>query len=362
LLYTPNNHQQLKSYKMDIEFHYYITYLIAVKAGFSPEDALTLAHASQYVDNNNTEYTIDKGLNSEFRNPISQTLDITKPQKERLEIYPVFHFIPGNRFADTAKRKDGTAHPLNTTPNSDHANAILELALESRDLLRIGIACHGYVDTWAHQNFVGCDDDFNSVKGFPETIIPNIGHADAFKRPDNPGLIWTDPRLAQDKIKNKERYLEAAQCLLQKLAFYNGKNVLEETLVELRNDINQAIGRNGDHGGDSQKSRIKRYLRLATKPEYGSTPLPKYKENKWFGDAVKREIRGEERTAGRGVSGDYDYFWKDRGNHKNTSWYKFQKAVTQHQEETLAFLEENIPEFGNASIAAKTYIITQKAS
>jgi len=347
---------------MDIEFHYYITYLIAARAGFSPEDALTLAHASQYVDDNNAPYTIDKRQKSEFTNSISQTLNITKPQKERLEIYPVFHFIPGNRFADTAKRKDGSTHPLNTTPNSDHANAILDLALESRDFLLIGIACHDYVDTWAHQNFVGCDDDFNSIKGFPETIIPNIGHADAFHNPDNPGLIWTNPRLAQDKINNKKRYLEAAQCLLQKLAFYNGKNVLEETLVELRNDINQAIGRNGEHGGDSKKSRIKRYLRLAKQSEYGSTPLPKYRENKWFGEAVKRKIRGEERTAGRGVSGDYNYFWRDRESHKNTSWYKFQKAVTQHQEETLAFLEEKTPEFGETSLTTETPIPSRKAS
>ena len=39
---------------MNTEFHYYITYLIAAKAGFPAEEARLLAYASQYVDNNDT--------------------------------------------------------------------------------------------------------------------------------------------------------------------------------------------------------------------------------------------------------------------------------------------------------------------
>lgn len=330
---------------MDIEFHYYITYLIAVKAGFSVDDALILAHACQYTDDNNEKYTVDRGQASEFTNHISQTLDITKPQKERLEIYPVFHFIPGNYLDGAAKRKDGETHPLNTTPNSDHTNAIFELASKRHDLLHLGIACHGYADTWAHQNFVGCEDDFNGVRGFPQEIIPNIGHADAFHKPDKPGLVWTDTRLVNGEIDNKKRYLDAAQCLLKKLAVYNGKSISEPALKKFCHDISQAIGRNGEHGGDSKKSRIKRYLCLATEPEYGGNPLPKYKKNKWFDKAIRKISRGKERTAGRSVSGYYDYFWINRKNYKNTYWYKFQEAAALHQKDTLAYLRNNIPEF-----------------
>ena len=50
---------------MDIEFHYYMTFLIAGKAGFGEEDAFTIAYASQYVDDNdtgpNTSYTPANG-------------------------------------------------------------------------------------------------------------------------------------------------------------------------------------------------------------------------------------------------------------------------------------------------------------
>jgi hypothetical protein len=37
---------------MDREFHYYMTHLIASRAGFWPDDAFTIAHASQYTDEN----------------------------------------------------------------------------------------------------------------------------------------------------------------------------------------------------------------------------------------------------------------------------------------------------------------------
>ena len=37
---------------MDIEFHYYMTFLIAGKAGFGKDDTATIAYSSQYVDDN----------------------------------------------------------------------------------------------------------------------------------------------------------------------------------------------------------------------------------------------------------------------------------------------------------------------
>jgi hypothetical protein len=37
---------------MDVEFHYYMTYLVAAKAGFGSDDAFKIAYTSQYVDDN----------------------------------------------------------------------------------------------------------------------------------------------------------------------------------------------------------------------------------------------------------------------------------------------------------------------
>jgi len=46
---------------MDVEFHYYMTYLVAAAAGYPPADALKIAYASQYVDDNKFQFDIDKG-------------------------------------------------------------------------------------------------------------------------------------------------------------------------------------------------------------------------------------------------------------------------------------------------------------
>lgn len=170
---------------MNIEFHYWITGLIAHRAGFSKEDSTTIAYSSEYVDKNDIIYDIkDKISKKKYSNYISQTMNILKPKMELMLIYPIFHFIPGQPDADIARRKDGKMHLLNTTPNNQHANELMDAAFKSsRDsrLYRIGIATHGYVDTWAHQNFIGWYDYFNNI-GLD--IKPDIGHANAEYHPD----------------------------------------------------------------------------------------------------------------------------------------------------------------------------------
>jgi len=74
---------------MNIEFHYYITYILAVKARFGPEEAQTIAYSSQYVDDNNQKYTLDKNKPDEYQNYISQTLNILKPKCELIRIHPL---------------------------------------------------------------------------------------------------------------------------------------------------------------------------------------------------------------------------------------------------------------------------------
>ena len=64
---------------MDIEFHYYMTYLIAAKAGFGAKDALTIATACYYVDDNDMVLQIDQGMASGYSNYISQTKNILRP-------------------------------------------------------------------------------------------------------------------------------------------------------------------------------------------------------------------------------------------------------------------------------------------
>ena len=271
---------------MDIEFHYYITGLIAAKAGFPPDQATIIAHSSQYVDDNDIRYEIDKGKASSYRNYISQTMNILKPKAKLLRIYPIFHFIPGDPKAKTAWRKDGKLHWLNTTPNSSNANAIMDKALESDDIYRIGIAAHGYVDTWAHQNFVGWYDYFNNI-GLD--IKPDIGHADAEHHPDYISHIWMDERLTKPEIDNRARYMSAAQTLFLKYCEYNKSengpdnssmwNALEQKLSELMGET---------YTGDKSKYKDERIEKYKETVPW----LSEFDEKSWFDEAIDTKVRG----------------------------------------------------------------------
>ena len=51
---------------MDIEFHYYITYVIALRAGFNAEDSYVLAYSSQHTDDNTAIFKISQGTSDEY--------------------------------------------------------------------------------------------------------------------------------------------------------------------------------------------------------------------------------------------------------------------------------------------------------
>lgn len=314
---------------MDKEFHYYITYFIAQKAGFSDQDAYVLAYSSQYTDDNNVDYVINPDTSSQYHVYISQTYDIFKPQEERLRIYPVFHFMPASGdelSADSAKRKDGKTHLLNTIPNNGNARLCLTDALGSRDLYRTGIATHAYADAFAHQNFLGCKDDFNDIRGLIETIIPSIGHADARSKPDIPTKLWKDNRLIEknEAINNKTRFLDAAGCLYDIYRDHLGTRNIRKKVVR---QIDEATGNNAG----TAKERIGRYKELI------GPGFAEYDKKSWFKKAVDFDTRIID-----GVSSDNDrrteiiYHWKP--NYRLSHWYRFQEAVKAHQQFAMNFI------------------------
>jgi hypothetical protein len=331
---------------MNAEFHYYITWLIAARAGFPPGDARIVAWSSQYTDDNSTIFTIDRDLPTEYGNYISQTLNILKPQQTLLRIYSLFHFIPGDPMVASSWRKDGAMHWLNTTPDSENANLVMDAVLTSGNLYRIGIACHSYADTWAHQNFVGYLHEFNGMKGPIDSAIPDIGHADARHAPDLPALIWQDARLIYEPVDNKDRFLRAAAGLFRKLAKYADPKMTRRELrkreTQLNADLDRCIGP-ADPEGAHADQRITRYCELSSTPEYGGREMERYNARRWMDEAVNEKVRGLRDRS------DYflarldpltdSYFWKNRESYRETHWYRFQEAVKEHQNETWQILE-----------------------
>jgi len=332
---------------MDIEFHYYITYLIALKAGFNSEEAYIIAYSSQYVDNNDIIFEINRGGPQYYSNYISQTMNILKPKDKLFRIYPIFHFIPGEPLSLSARRKDGKLHFLNTTPNSQNAQNILKASLETGNLYNIGISCHAYADTWAHQNFVGYFDDFNAVKGLLENAIPKIGHAGAGHKPDWPALTWIDCRLVRslEIIDNKLRFIEAAKHLFEKLRKCVMPTCSQHTITkdkeELARDISHAIGK-PDGTNRYKKLRIERYKRLSKRSAYGNVNLKEYDQYAWLDEAINEDTRGMRDRSScilrKFLPMNDVYKWKDIDNYKNTHWYKFQEAVKTYQNQVQDIL------------------------
>ena len=345
---------------MDIEFHYYMTYLIAARAGFAPDEAAIIATASQEVDDNHIAILVSEGTPQAYVSAVSQTMNILAPHQD-LRIYPIFHFIPGVPDAPTARRKDGQTSAWMTTPNSPLAQAMLDTALTSGSLHRIGASSHAYADTWAHQNFIGKDDPLNEMP-HPESLfaelkqkVLKIGHALANHDPDIPDLIWTDARLSSPQIVNADRFMEAARELYAKYCQVTKKPLTvadQESLVaDLRADIGPP-----SPASAPPASRIDRYKERALAPAYGGQLIPDYQPGAWADAAFveqRRNLGNEIDTwlaTHAGLASDtltlhpMTYTWKDPDTCKTTDWFRFQEAVKAHLDECWALLHQHMPQ------------------
>jgi hypothetical protein len=325
---------------VDTEFHYWITGLIAHKSGFEPEEAKVIAYASEYVDENDISIRVqDRNGKGSYSNFISQTMNILKPKDSLMRIYPIFHFIPGDPAADTARRRDGKMHILNTTPNSENANEVIDSAFKSPEdarLYRIGIASHAYVDTWAHQNFVGWYDYFNNI-GLD--VKPDIGHADGEHHPDWICHNWEDNRLVESAISNRARFTSAAESLFKKYCHYlstQGRPDKSSEWEKLEEELMLIQGRSysGDklrHMDDRMKSYKKRLK-----------GWPEFNESVWIDDAIETKVRGL-RDSKEGITSimtiyEDEYYWKNSITKEDTHWFKFQEAVKAHERFSIKLL------------------------
>lgn len=324
---------------MDTEFHYYITGIVAHAAGFTEAEARIIAFASEYVDENDVGFCIeDHRTEDVYTAYISQTMNVLKPKRSMMRIYPVFHFMPGDPFSDEACRRDGKMHLLNTTPDNEYANELMDEAFKSADdvrLHRIGVASHMYADTWAHQNFVGWYDYFNNMGLDPK---PDIGHADGEHHPDWVAHRWQDCRLVNEDVDNNERFLQAAERLYDKYRRFNetrGKDIplSREVLSEsLRAIMGKSTSGPLKRGGSA---RLDAYGELV--PWLGD-----FDEDRWFDEALDCEVRGL-KDGNHGIASSFSfikdrYFWKEGVDKEGTDWFRFQEAVKAHQRRAMELL------------------------
>ena len=261
---------------MNLEFHYYSTAFLAVKAGFSLEEATTLAFAGQYVDHHHraceiqtSRGTVFSGATQNFSFWDSATVT---------EVLAPFHFFPAGRAEpgqpQTSVRIDGARTIWDVRPNSPRVRRLLVEALKSKNLHRIGLALHTFSDTWAHQNFTARDEDWNRLE--KNNHLPSPGHAQAGWAPDLWLTTWTDPRLQQSEVVNLIRFADCARKVYRYLCTYRGKDFRqdEEAVAEELAALVEA-GR----GRDSVEDRVIEFV-LALN-------LEPYDRSRWLAQALE---------------------------------------------------------------------------
>ena len=218
---------------MQKDFHYHCVGVITKAAGFSSPDALTIAYASQYVDDSTESEPIRDG--DLIFDPV-RTAHLGLKAYEwpiQKKVYIPFHFIPpepmwspGDTFA--------------TIPDSRFARMILEDAGKEQHeplrLYRIGVALHTFADTWSHQGFSGREHKENDVESIEHRegkkwkhllleniyldVLPQIGHTEADYFPDQPFLRWRYTKKETNEVierNNTKDFLKAAKTIYDQM-------------------------------------------------------------------------------------------------------------------------------------------------
>lgn len=247
---------------MDRDYHYDMIKVLAHHAGFEDREAQLVAYACQYVDDANEFQPM------EFDN--LPALKAAAPEAEALGLfvddrfdrvctghddlqalggaltyaqhntYLPFHFVPTDT-AGQRTRFNGTNYM--TSPDCvlvrelvDGAVAAVRAASDeaARDqsLIRLGIALHSYIDSWAHKDFSGLfSERDNSVTDlrlesrdgkrqepihidFAASVVPETGHAKAHRFPDCSHHRWgyRNPKTGDPYWRdNPKLYMEAAR-------------------------------------------------------------------------------------------------------------------------------------------------------
>jgi len=240
---------------MQIDFHHATTYVLARLAGFGADDAGTIAHAAQYVDDATSSGDVHFENKALYRRISSahKMLDLrnTKETANHLVWLP-FHFLPGNDGLPAGQDSDSFIHKIVCRPNSPVAQDMVRQCIVDQKrrygLHRLGVTMHVYADTWAHQGFAGVLHTINDVEDAKETgnsrvfsrfghlgdflrdalddAIPPLGHGRATDFPDMPFLSWQYTNGLGELVErdNTEIFCDAAQHLCAAMQRYRAGN------------------------------------------------------------------------------------------------------------------------------------------
>ena len=172
---------------MNQDFHYYGTYMAALTAGYSNDDSKIIAYAAQYVDDMDISILRDVRIANKTATVQTEAQILKSSHAEKQNIWPIFHFLPGNvsditnqKMLDNSQtaRKTFLSKQRNFTkmiclPNSELVfeminstkksfdetnqikNSIERATSKIQNLVLVGLRLHILADTWAHSYFAG---------------------------------------------------------------------------------------------------------------------------------------------------------------------------------------------------------------
>ncbi len=322
---------------MQLDMHYYGTYVMARAAGLNRKTSEIIATASQFVDDNAEKESVNFRDGGEMNAEATahHTLQIKNLDREdQRQIWVPFHFLPGNEGESFTEK-------LICQKNSPIAEDMVRFNLshlrESYALPLIGITAHVYADTFSHYGFSGISSRKNKIindsfkfeeidpdmegyirkkealfkENYPnENIMVNIkswfaekmsgalGHAAAVTFPDRPFLQWSFKyEWAKQRCPlrdNPKVYLDACEKLhgmFRKVA--KKQDLVEENSFKDFNSIRDIVSSVLRTQAD-QEGRIKAWKDVVLKGDIigtGAEKIPPYKKNDWPNqrDNLKRE-------------------------------------------------------------------------
>ena len=250
---------------MKIDAHYYAVLAFCRAIGFNRESAVTIACASQFVDDARINHVVIEGdipegvLYDTIEGKPSFFNMATCHSYTRIKTFnydamisntSAFHFVPGCGGNHFVKQ-------LRCVEEGPVISGILKEALLTDDLVKLGMVLHAWADTFSHQGFSGLLSKVNDIEQVRilngsgivmdkfkfifkwlkdaafeqlDLLIPAYGHGQAMVYPDLPYLIWryeydyTDEfsrgLKSSGTIDNRDRFKRAFQGMSRHLTLY----------------------------------------------------------------------------------------------------------------------------------------------
>ncbi len=311
---------------MQLDMHYYGTYVLAKLAGLKDEICEIIATSSQLVDDNVADQDLEFLEGSFIRaqassHHVGSLANLNDSDQRR--VWVPFHFLPGNK-GNTYEEK------LVCQKNSEIAQELVQrhLKYENTKLLAylVGITAHVYADTFAHYGFSGVSSTENTADTssleyvnlepdilkyvsdktekfyekennglimerlqsyFAQNISSSLGHGGVATNPDRPYLQWkykyskNEQQVSRDNLGD---YLEACEYIynmfvdLKKRISTVGENPISCNFSAYKSKIENVL-----KNQYKQEARINEWKTRARSGYFGGTPfeIPDYNSEKW---------------------------------------------------------------------------------